>query len=94
MWTPDQEGEYIIIATFEGSESYWRSYAKTAIRVGPAPAPTVQIEAEAFTLTITEIALVAAVAIAVVLGITGYLEKGKHLRFSLPFFIGSKASEE
>jgi outer membrane protein assembly factor BamB len=25
MWTPETEGEYTVIATFEGSESYWRS---------------------------------------------------------------------
>ena len=37
MWTPDTEGEYTIIATFEGTESYWSSYAETAIGVGPAP---------------------------------------------------------
>lgn len=39
MWTPEIEGEYTIIATFEGSESYWSSYAETAIGVGPAPEP-------------------------------------------------------
>ena len=36
-WTPENEGEYTIIATFEGSESYWASYAETAVGVGPAP---------------------------------------------------------
>jgi len=38
MWTPEAEGEYIIAATFEGSKSYWASYAETAIGVDPAPA--------------------------------------------------------
>jgi len=37
MWTPDIEGKYTVIATFEGSESYYASYAETAIGVGPAP---------------------------------------------------------
>ncbi len=37
MWTPEIEGEYTIVATFEGSESYWKSYAETATGVGPAP---------------------------------------------------------
>jgi len=37
MWTPDIEGEYTVIATFEGSESYYASYAETAIGVDPAP---------------------------------------------------------
>jgi hypothetical protein len=36
MWTPDDEGEYTIIATFEGTDSYYASYAETAIGVGPA----------------------------------------------------------
>jgi len=39
MWTPEAEGEYSIAATFEGSKSYWASYAETAIGVGPAPTP-------------------------------------------------------
>ncbi|MCZ2808393.1 MAG: PQQ-binding-like beta-propeller repeat protein [Candidatus Bathyarchaeota archaeon] len=37
MWTPENEGEYRIVAIFEGSKSYWTSYAETAIGVGPAP---------------------------------------------------------
>ena len=72
MWTPDQEGEYTIIATFEGSDSYWSSYTETALGVGPAPAPSGQIEPEAFAITTTEIALIAAVAIAVVIGIAAF----------------------
>ena len=36
MWTPESEGEYRIVATFEGSRSYWTSYAETTIGVGPA----------------------------------------------------------
>ena len=36
MWTPDSEGEYRIVATFEGSRSYWTSYAETAVGVGQA----------------------------------------------------------
>lgn len=36
MWTPENEGEYRIVATFEGSRSYWTSYAETTVGVGPA----------------------------------------------------------
>ncbi len=36
MWTPQNEGEYTIVASFDGSDSYWRSYAETAVGVGPA----------------------------------------------------------
>jgi outer membrane protein assembly factor BamB len=39
-FTPEVSGEYTIIATFEGSESYWPSYAETAINVEDAPAAT------------------------------------------------------
>jgi hypothetical protein len=33
MWQPPVPGEYTIIATFEGSASYYRSYAETAMGV-------------------------------------------------------------
>jgi hypothetical protein len=45
-FTPEVPGKYTIIATFEGSEGYWPSFAETAINVEetpaatPAPAPT------------------------------------------------------
>ena len=35
-------GEYTVIASFEGSESYWPSQAKTAISVEEAPAATAE----------------------------------------------------
>jgi outer membrane protein assembly factor BamB len=44
MWTPPTAGEYTIVASFEGSNSYWPSYAETAVGVVAAqtsPAPTV-----------------------------------------------------
>jgi len=76
MWTPEVEGEYTIIATFEGSESYWRSYAETAIGITEAPTPSGPIEpeptepAEAPFIT-TEMAIIVAaviVALAVIVG--------------------------
>ncbi|PVX25399.1 MAG: hypothetical protein CW716_08070, partial [Candidatus Bathyarchaeum sp.] len=36
MWTPENEGEYTVVASFKGTESYWQSYSETAIGVGPA----------------------------------------------------------
>jgi hypothetical protein len=33
LWTPDIEGAYTIYATFDGSNSYWGSYATTALGV-------------------------------------------------------------
>jgi outer membrane protein assembly factor BamB len=69
-WTPEHEGKYTIIATFEGSESYWSSYAETAIGVDPAPSAAQPIEPEepaaAFALGTTELAIIAVVIIAVV----------------------------
>jgi hypothetical protein len=45
--TPDVPGKYTVIATFAGSESYWPSYAETAMAVQepaatPTPAPAAQ----------------------------------------------------
>jgi hypothetical protein len=39
-FTPQVPGKYTIISTFEGSESYWGSYAETAINVEEAPSAT------------------------------------------------------
>ncbi len=55
MWTPPAEGEYTIMATFEGSESYYSSNAQTAIGVdvaASAPVPT-QTPAQTTTPTTT-----------------------------------------
>jgi len=72
-WTPEHEGEYTIIATFEGSKSYYSSYAETAIGVTEAPSPAQPIEPEPTEapLITTELAIIAAaviVAIAVIVG--------------------------
>ena len=41
MWTPDATGEYTIVASFDGSNSYWSSSAETAIGIAAAPAGSV-----------------------------------------------------
>ena len=46
LWEPPVPGKYTIIATFEGSNSYYRSYAETAIGVTEAPSPSQSIEPE------------------------------------------------
>jgi hypothetical protein len=73
-WKPENEGKYTIIATFEGSDSYYASYAETAIGVDPAPSPAGPIEPEPTEapLITTELAIIAAVAVAVVIGIVAY----------------------
>ncbi len=76
LFTPTLEGTYEIIATFEGSESYYSSHVTTYLGVGPA-APTEQIEPEptpepeAPVIT-TEVAIIAAVAVVAVIGIAAY----------------------
>jgi hypothetical protein len=86
MWTPDDEGEYTIIATFEGTDSYYASYAEAAIGVGPAPSPGVEPTTEPPTsappttppptgeapLITTEVAIVAAVAIIAVIAVAAF----------------------
>ena len=43
QWIPDIEGMYTVVATFEGSESYYPSFSQASFAVDPAgatPAPT------------------------------------------------------
>jgi outer membrane protein assembly factor BamB len=73
-YEPPTEGIYQIIASFDGSESYWGSVGETAIGVGPGPSPSQQFSwhelAEA-PIT-TEVAIITAVAVAVVIGVVSY----------------------
>lgn len=70
-WTPPDEGTYEILATFEGSESYWSSGAATAVTVGPAITPAGPIEPEPG-LSLTTIAIIAAVAVVAVIIVVVY----------------------
>jgi hypothetical protein len=78
MWTPDVEGEYTVIATFEGSKAYYRSYAETVFGVGPAVAPSGPIEPEPTEPTAvapfitTEIAIIIAVVVVAIIGIVAF----------------------
>jgi len=78
LWTPEHEGKYTIIATFEGSESYYSSYAETAIGVEPAASAATPMEpepteptAEAPMIT-TELAIIAAIAVIAAIGIVAF----------------------
>jgi outer membrane protein assembly factor BamB len=71
-WTPPSEGDYEIIASFEGDDSYGSSAASTALTVGPAPATSEPPEQQVipdYTLAIigSAIAVIIAVAIAALL---------------------------
>lgn len=72
MWQPPTEDKYTIVATFEGSKSYFGSCAETAIGVGSAspavPAsPSVAPPPSDGTLSMTLYISVAAIAIIVVI---------------------------
>ncbi|MFB3888815.1 MAG: PQQ-binding-like beta-propeller repeat protein [Candidatus Bathyarchaeia archaeon] len=45
MWTPAAQGEYTIMATFAGSDSYGSSFGTTALGIGPASATPAPINA-------------------------------------------------
>jgi hypothetical protein len=73
-WTPPVEGEYLIIAEFAGTKSYYKSSSVTYITVDAAPSPSTPIEPEPTEapLITTEIAIIAAVVVAVVIGIVAF----------------------
>ena len=70
QWTPKDEGLYTVYATFAGSESYWSSYAETALSVGPAPETTTsQPPAAAPDNTMLLYGILAAVVVAILIGL-------------------------
>jgi len=70
--TPNVPGEYTIIATFMGSESYYASYTETAMviteapQATPTPTPLALPPTETY-FAVSTIAIIIAIAIAVVL---------------------------
>jgi hypothetical protein len=71
-WTPDIPGDFTVVATFAGSESYYLSYDEAFFTVGnPAPTaspyPTVNLPPTEMYFTASTIAIIAAIAIATVL---------------------------
>jgi hypothetical protein len=73
-YEPPTEGIYKIIASFDGSESYWPSAAETAIAVEPGSSPAKQFGWQELTKApiSIELAIMAAVTVAVVLGVVSY----------------------
>jgi hypothetical protein len=80
LWEPPVPGEYTIYASFAGSESYWPSFAETAIGITEAPAPSIPIEPDEPTepeepvapMISTEVAVIAAVAVVALIGVVAY----------------------
>jgi hypothetical protein len=76
-WTPKTEGVYTIYATFDGSDSYWGSYATTALSVSKAvttETTTVQTQTIQDNTTLLYIILVA-VIFAIVIGLVALFRK-------------------
>jgi hypothetical protein len=71
LWTPPTTGAYSILASFLGSDSYYASYAETALGVSPSPpAPTPAAEPPAPPdYTPMFAGIIAAVAVAIAIGI-------------------------
>jgi hypothetical protein len=81
-WKPDIPGKFTVYAYFEGSESYYGSYAETAFVVDEA-APTTPIEPEPPTeqptepepeapFITTEVAVIVAVVVIAVVAVAAY----------------------
>jgi hypothetical protein len=70
MWTPEVPGKYTVIATFAGSESYWPSYAETAIGVSEAspatPPPPAAAPLPPFDMYIIAATIAIIIAVAIV----------------------------
>jgi len=74
-WKPSTEGEYIIMATFEGTESYYSSYDTTYLVVDPAPYPEIPETPEIPEYTTVDIVILVAVAIAIIIGLVSLFRK-------------------
>ena len=73
MWTPSSEGEYTVYATFDGSNSYYGSYAETALGITKATetpsTPTVEVPDYTMTIIGVGIAIIVVVVIAVAVAV-------------------------
>jgi len=65
-FTPDTEGKYMIMATFEGSGAYYGSTDTTYLAVGPAASAAGPIVPEEQPLITTEVAIILAVAVVAI----------------------------
>jgi hypothetical protein len=70
-WTPNDEGTYEIVASFEGSEAYGSSSASTFVKVGPAPTASGSIETEESIIS-TELTIVIAILAAAIIAAVAY----------------------
>jgi hypothetical protein len=75
-WKPDIPGKYTVIATFEGSKSYYASWAQTAFVVDEAPPATAPPEKVVFP-PIETYFIIATIAIIIAIAIVGIWIKKK-----------------
>jgi hypothetical protein len=68
-WKPTAEGTYKIFATFSGSDSYYSSYAETALSVTKAPEATSQPPTAAPDNSTLLYGILAAVVVAILIGL-------------------------
>ncbi len=72
IWTPTAAGEYTIIASFEGSNAYWPSFAETAVGVSAGSSQPVAGE-QTSTFSTVDIVIIVAVVIAIIIGLVNLL---------------------
>jgi hypothetical protein len=73
-WKPPVEGEYLIMAEFEGTKSYYKSSDSTYMTVDPAPSAggPIEPEVEEAPLITTETAIIVAAVIVAVAVLAGF----------------------
>jgi hypothetical protein len=75
LWAPDMAGEYTIIATFPGTNSYGSSSASTGIGVVNAPESTATPQTSELMqapISTFEVAILVAVIIAILIGLINF----------------------
>ena len=70
QWTPDIEGEYVITASFAGSESYWPSMGQNAIGV-TEPQPTQVPQSQGQQTMVEQYFILSVAAIIVAIALVG-----------------------
>jgi hypothetical protein len=79
-WTPPAEGEYTVYATFDGSSSYYGSYAETALGVTKAPTTTSDTALQTvpdYTMTIIGVGVALAIVVIVAVAVAVLILKKK-----------------
>ena len=68
LWIPEVPGEYTVIATFAGSESYWPSNAETATGVTDAPQPSTTAQPATSVADMYFVPAIAGIIVVIIIG--------------------------